>query len=247
MLLEFIIILATIFIINICFYKQTNPEYKILQVEQGDLTKIPPLISELSPIVVRGFHTPNFWTQEDISARARLKAMPLIYKGYEPFPLGNAKTMALPTAPSATAELLAQETGIRVWAEHTILPSLDVLWYKLLLQLRTYALIGDQGFVQTTALLTILMPTDGDVQITLLHKKQYPFCPDVWKHTMPNSWTKATTPLIGEVQFIEVIVRKGSMLVLPPHWRYSYRGITSPKPMVALIEIHHPISLLALR
>ena len=245
MLLEFIIIIATIFIINVCFYKQTNSEYKILQVEQVDLTKVLPLISEMSPIVVRGFPTPNFWTQEDIQARNRLKAIPLIYPGYEPFLLASAQTTALPLSPSATAELIAQETGIHVWAEHTVLPQFAELWYSPILQLRTAALIGNQGLSQSTAFLTIIMPTQGDIKVTILHKKQYPFCPESWKHTLPSTWTKATTPLVGEVQFIDVIVRKGALFILPPHWRYSFVGVASEKPMVAIVELHHPISLLS--
>ena len=258
MLLEFIIIIATIFIISICFYKQTNPEYRILQVEGGDLTKLTPLIPELSPTVIRGFQTPNFWTNEDITTSHRLQQLPLVYPGFEPFPLGKAQTTALPSAPSATSEVIAQETGIQVWAIHTILPQFAGLWYAPILQLKTKALIGNIGLQSTTALQTLIMPTQGDIKVTLLHKKQFPFFPSEWKSTHIDEWTKATTPLVGEIQFIDVIIRKGSMLALPPHWYFNYKGITgttgahstnSPtlvhKPMVVVIEVHHPISILA--
>jgi len=252
MLLELIIIIATIFIIGVCFYKQTNPEYKILQVEKGELDKILPLISELSPIVVRGFQVPNFWTNQDITANMRLQGIPLIYPGFQPFPLSSANTMALlPTMPSATANLLAQESGIQVWAEHQIQPILQSLWYAPFLSLQTSALIGDQGLQQTTAFLSILMPTEGTIKVSLLHKKMYAFCPTEWKNTVPSTWTKATTPLVGEIQFIDIIVRPGTLLVLPPHWRWSYQSdigsATQTKPMAALLEIQHPLSYLATR
>lgn len=258
MLLELIIIIATIFIISICFYKQTNPEYRILQVENGDLKKLPSLIPELSPIVVRGFQTPNFWTNEDITTSHRLQQIPLVYPGFEPFPLGHAQTTVLPSAPSATSEVIAQETGIQVWANHTILPQFSELWYNPILQLKAKALIGNIGLQSTTALQTLIMPTQGDIKVTLLHKKQFPFFPSAWKSTHLDEWTKANTPLVGEIQFIDVIIRKGSILVLPPHWYFSYKGITSSsaklsttsptqvqKPMVVVIEIHHPISMMS--
>ena len=249
MLLEFIIIIATIFIISICFYKQTNSEYRILQVEGGDLTNLLPLIPELSPTVIRGFQTPNFWTQEDIAASPRLQQIPLVYSGFKPFPLAQAQTILLPQSPSATSELLAQETGIQVWATHTILPRFTTgLWYGPILQLKTKALIGTAGLQSTTALQTLLMPTQGDNKVTLLHKRQFPFFPSIWKSTHPDEWTKSMTPLVGEIQFIDIIIRKGSMLALPPHWYFSYKGLTSTlakKPMVITMEIHHPISILA--
>jgi len=251
MLLEAIIIIVTIFIIAIAFYKQTNPEYKILQVEEGDLTKIPPLISELSPIVIRGFKTPQFWTKDDIAARPRLQQIPLIYKGFEPISLADAATndsLILPKSPSATAELLALESGVQVWAEHSVIPSFSELWYSRALQIRSKALIGEQGLQETTAFLTFIMPTEEDIQVTLLHKKQFAFCPEDWQSTVPSTWTKANTPLVGEIQFIDIIIRKGSLLALPPHWRWACVTITpeSPKkPMVVLLELNHPISTIA--
>jgi len=168
MFLEFIILIATIFIINVFFYKQTVSEYKIHQAENGDLIKATELIPELSPIVVRGFSTPNLWTSEDIRPGSRLAALPLIYDGFQPFPLSSAATMDLPTKAPSTAALIAQEMGLQVWAEHTILPVFQGLWYGQLLSVQTFALIGAQGLSQTTAFETILMPTEGDILVTLL-------------------------------------------------------------------------------
>jgi hypothetical protein len=246
MLLEVIIIIATIFIIALVFYKQTNPEYKILQIEYTDLQKLPYLIPELSPIVIRGFKTPHFWTAADIVARPRLQQIPLAYKGYVPISLTEAiqnTTLLLPTVALETADLLAQESGIQVWAEHTILPLLADRWYSYVLSVQTKALISNQGLQETTAFLTCILPTEGDLQISLLHKKQAAYCPTSWKGTLPSSWTKETTPLVGEIQFIDIIVRKGTAILLPPHWRWS--AIGEKKPMIAVVEIHHPISSLA--
>jgi hypothetical protein len=249
MLLEAIIIIATIFIIALVFYKQTNPEYKILQVENGDLQKLPYLIPELSPIVIRGFKVPNFWTRADVQARPRLQQIPLAYRGFMPTSLIEAVTnpaLALPTVALQTASLLAQESGIQVWAEHTILPVFTDLWYNRCLTIQTQALISNQGLQETTALLTVIFPTEGDLQFSLLHKKQAAYCPAQWQGTMPATWTKETTPLVGEIQFIDVIIRKGTALALPPHWRWAAVATESIiKPMIAVVEVHHPISALA--
>lgn len=251
MILEIIIIIITIFIITLAFYKQTNAEYKILQIEQGDLGKVTGLIADLSPIVIRDCKTPNLWTNADVMARPRLQQIPLIYKGFEPITLIDAVTndaLILPTTTSATAEVLASECGLQVWAEHVILSIFDPLWYSRLLQIRTKAVLGSQGLRETVALLTFIMPTEEDLQISLLHRKQFSFCPDAWEGTVPAEWTKATTPLVGEIQFIDVIVRKGSMLVLPPHWRWAANSSSdnrAKKPMICIMEIHHPVSIIA--
>jgi len=244
MILEAVIIIATIFIIAVFFYKQTNPEYRILQVEKGEFSKLLDLLPELSPIVVRGLTMPNFWTTQDIALNPRLKTIPLVYPGFQPFPLSAAHTTVLPTRPSATAQQIALESGIQVWAEHTILPVFAPLWYSPAISLMSAALIGQQGLQQTTAFLTILMPTQDPIKVSLLHKKQYDYCPKNWQYSLPSTWTKATTPLVGEIQFIDVIVRPGTLLVLPPHWRYSYTS-DAEKPMVALLELQHPLSQLA--
>lgn len=246
MLLESIILIATICIIAILFYKQTNPEYKINQVEKGDFSKVLELLPELSPIVVRGFQVPNFWTQNDISANPRLQAIPLVYPGFQPFSLGSATQMELPTRPSTTAQLIAQESGIQVWSEHTILPKYEPLWFGSTLTIQTSAIIGNQGLQQTTAYSTILMPTEQPIKVSLIHKKHYDFCPTVWRYTMPSTWSKANTPLVGEIQFIDIIIRPGTLLLLPPHWRFSYISHeTHKKPMVALLEIQNPLSKIA--
>ena len=250
MFLEFIILIATIFIINVFFYKQTVSEYKILQAENGDLTKATELIPELSPIVVRGFATPNLWTSEDIRPGSRLAALPLIYDGFQPFPLSSAATMVLPTKASSTAALIAQEMGLQVWAEHTILPVFQGLWYGQLLSVQTFAHIGAQGLSQTVAFETILMPTEGDIIVTLLYNNMKAYCPPgtAWKNTFPDSWRKTDTPLITELQYIDIIVRKGNLLIVPPHWRYSYKAqdpASHAQPKVAIIEVHHPMSRIA--
>ena len=241
MILEAVIIIATIFIIAVFFYKQTNPEYRILQVEKDDISKLLNLLPELSPIVVRGLTTTNFWTDQDISLNPRLKTMPLVYPGFQPFSLSTAHKTVLPTRPSATAQQIALESGIQVWAEHTILPIFTPLWYSAAISLMSAALIGEQGLQQTTAFLTIIMPTQHTIKVSLLHKKHYEYCPKIWQYTMPSTWTKATTPLVGEIQFIDIIVRPGTLLILPPHWRYSYTS-DAKTPMVALLEIQHPLS-----
>lgn len=246
MLLETIILIATICIIAILFYKQTNPEYKINQVEKGDFSKVLELLPELSPVVVRGFQVPNFWNQNDIVTNTRLQAIPLVYAGFQPFSLGSATQMELPTRPSTTAQLIAQESGIQVWSEHTILPKYAPLWFSSVLNIQSSAIIGNQGLQQTTAYSTILMPTEQTIKVSLIHKKHYDYCPTVWRYTMPSKWSKVNTPLVGEIQFIDIIIRTGTLLILPSHWRFSYTSYdTHTKPMVVIIEIHNPLSKIA--
>jgi len=59
------------------------------------------------------------------------------------------------------------------------------------------------------------------------------------------------TPLLGQIQFIEIRVRKGNLLFLPAHLIVdieSFRttgGSSLENAWVFMAEINHPISLIA--
>jgi len=60
--------------------------------------------------------------------------------------------------------------------------------------------------------------------------------------------TMEDTPLLNQIQFIEIILRKGNLLLLPAHLivdvRSSYSD-TAESAWVFMADIHHPISRLA--
>jgi len=51
------------------------------------------------------------------------------------------------------------------------------------------------------------------------------------------------TPLLGQIQFIEIRVRKGNLLFLPAHLIVDISSLENA--WVFMAEINHPISLIA--
>jgi hypothetical protein len=68
--------------------------------------------------------------------------------------------------------------------------------------------------------------------------------PPSWEGTFVSELKPAESPLLHEVQFIDVILRPGHLFILPPHWIVSMKSDDTP-PVFAWIEVHHPISFLA--
>ena len=63
-MLEIFFIILIIFFVLIFFYKQTVPEFSVLQIEADKLETLPDILSESHPIVIRGLGNPKVadWT-----------------------------------------------------------------------------------------------------------------------------------------------------------------------------------------
>ena len=77
MLQEIILIFGIIYIILWLFYKDSVSEFRINQVEWGKRGNITSLLSEKSPIVVRGIHPIHVWTYEDVMNRDVYNKVPI--------------------------------------------------------------------------------------------------------------------------------------------------------------------------
>jgi hypothetical protein len=78
--------------------------------------------------------------------------------------------------------------------------------------------------------------------------KMTPYLPAKWTGRAFTSLTMEDTPLLNQIQYIEIILRKGNLLLLPAHLivdvRSSYNH-TAESAWVFMADIHHPISRLA--
>ena len=61
-MLEIFFIFLIIFFVLIFFYKQTVPEFSVLQIEFDKLETLPDILSESHPIVIRGLGNPKVLT-----------------------------------------------------------------------------------------------------------------------------------------------------------------------------------------
>ena len=104
--------------------------------------------------------------------------------------------------------------------------------------------MGIQGLQKTHGVATFLIATEGTAVVTLLNEQADPYLPQFWRNKRLSTMTRDDAPLIGQIQCIDVILRPGSCLVLPPHWRYCVEEKAEDIRPVCLLKVvvQHPIS-----
>jgi hypothetical protein len=74
------------------------------------------------------------------------------------------------------------------------------------------------------------------------------FLPLNWQNCFPNNLTNRDTPFIGDLKFIDIILRPGNCLFMPAHWFWSWTSYNTEKPsMTCTISYHTPISAFAFK
>ena len=76
-MIEIFFILALLFGVFILFYRQAIDQYNILQIEGTQLSDLPKLLSERTPVVVRGVGAPKLFTPETLNGNPRLLTYPV--------------------------------------------------------------------------------------------------------------------------------------------------------------------------
>jgi len=222
-MLEYALFIIVLFFIGILFYKQANEEFQILQLDADRLSELPTLYVDRSPIVVSDFQTPALGTEEELAKR-----------GID---------SRIPNIPKETATYLAKESGLNIWFEHHLYKQLLPSPYtQFIYSFNTSLWPLNRGLFKTTAFQTVLMPTQGTASVKIMLQKMIPYLPSKWMGRGFSSLSLYDTPLLGQLQFIEIRVRKGNLLFLPAHLIVD---IESQDSWVFMAEIHHPISLIA--
>ena len=242
MMLEIIFIVSICFAVVILFYRQAIDQYNILQIESSQLNELPKLLSERTPLVLHDIGQPKLFTPETLKTNTRLQQ----------FPVSNQQTLGKyiekPAAQSNLTKkaslLLAKESGLAVWGEHTWFPKF--FQYPVLQHIHfmtAEALIGEQGLRKTTGIVTMLYPTSGSLEITLLTEQQEKCLPSIWRGKFPELFTIQDTPLAGEIKYITIKLRPGNSLCIPTHWYYSVRAAEKDKPVLwAKFTVDNPVS-----
>ena len=252
MILELIFLAAIVFLIAVLFYKQRAPDLQILQLEHDQISEqLADLLEEQQPVVIRGTLPPRGLTAESLAKAPRLASFPV---GGQPLssvlaqPAILASAAGAPTLSLEARQQLAEELSIPVWATRNWLPYFAqcTLLGPLLGTMRAEAIIGGLGMWRTTAKLTAFAPTEGTFIVSILSRDSEQYLPKGWQYRYVSSLTPNDTPLVTDIKFLDIVVRPGTVLLLPPHVVVS----AEPKDRAAfsaaaLLEYHEPISLLA--
>ena len=222
-MIEYALFIIVLFFIGILFYKKANEEFQSLQLDADRLSELPTLYVDRSPIVVSDFQTPALGTEEELSKRG----------------IGNIP----PHIPKETATYLAKESGLAIWFEHHMYKQLLPSPYtQFIYSFNTSLWPVNRCLFKTTAFQTVMMPTQGTASVKIMLQKMLPYLPSKWMGRGFSSLSVYDTPLLGQIQFIEIRIRKGNLLTLPAHLIVD---MSSTDSWVFMAEIHHPISLIA--
>jgi hypothetical protein len=254
-MIEFFFFVALLFLIAILFYKQRRPELTILQLEATQVAEqLVDLLDERQPLVIRSAPPPKGLTLADLQKITRLQGFqvgghPLSKILAEPSMLGTAA--GVPTMSLEARQDFAKELAMPVWASHTWLPAFSAsTWFGWALgTMRTEAVLGGLGLFRTTAAWTCLIPTEGKYTVSLLTKASEDYLPAAWEYRYPSSFTVNDTPMVANLKYLDVVVRVGTMICVPPH------TIVAMEPAAAdagtafhaalIMEYHEPITMLA--
>lgn len=258
MLLEFIIILSFLFAVFVWFYKQRRSELELLQVEFSQAaTSLRDLAQEKQPIVIRGVPPNPVLTTDRLAEISRLDTFPL-NPGQTSATLGTYKTQPAAVNPDAqragqpiltddAGSVLADELAIPLWVNRSLGDALlDLGSLPFLISTDTRVLLGGAGLQRATGSYVCIVPTQGTYNISVVSASSETFLPKAWEHRYPQSFTINDTPMVGEIKYVEVIVRPGTMLCVPAQTLFAVQPKEfGPFHAALIIEVHSPVSRLA--
>jgi len=234
MLLQIVAIVAVLFFISVIFYKY-NPvslsDIRLIQLEWEQIDTWPELRTENQPVIIRGAPTGNspVWTSADLETR-NIEDIPVQYG-------------------TATAYNTAYHHFVTKWV-NTWLPksfhSSPVL--EKILPVSTQAITGQQVINKTTASWTSIMPTDSTLIVSIANPSCEEFLPTNWRNKdnqyFFTSLSKFDTPFVGEIKYIDIKLRPGTVLSIPCHWFFSIQS-EDDAPHIIASECHTPVSYFA--
>lgn len=234
-MLEWLIILGIIFCIVVWYYNQSNPEYALNQITENQIpVQLAELWQEKKPVVISDCAPNRLWVADGLRQTRFWGAQP-VWEAYErnPFAL---------VAPGRALEMTwAEILGISRLEEDRLLRWFGGLSW--IFSTRTEAHIGGEGLRETYGYATAVTVTDGEGRCILLHSAQKAKLPPGW---LGLRWKDATVthhPLWTQVQFIEVVLRPGTTILVPPHWIVAIEPLEPEKPVWWVrTDYHHPIS-----
>jgi hypothetical protein len=218
------IILGVIFIIYLFFYEQTAPEYRINQSSLAAFNNS--LLLEQAPIVITDVPPSPIWTLDDINQRKiQIKKKPIIIQG--------------PPPSTRDSRYLGDTIGADIWMDKVLMN--NNLSHFFMKEIR--ATWGRRG-LQPIHGWTAIIVTEGTSSISLMHKKADKYLPYNWRGLHPTEISRSHTPFLSDIKYIDIILRPGTVLLIPPHWRMAITPDEGSLGLCLEITLHHPMSLL---
>jgi hypothetical protein len=253
-MLWWIFLFVFIFFIGAIFYKQSIQEFRINQIEWGQIGQIHELWEERAPIVVKGVPVPPVWTFQDVGIRPvyNIEIPKSQTKQTVQTWVGAAEPDAIVPWGTDTAARLAEIASFKPWLQaiwvskynrglraalSPLFPTVPYLW------------AGARGLHQVRSQWSLIFPTEGSIVVTLITSGQDDFLPKPWEGTFPSIYSLSDTPYVSSIQYMDVILRPGHALWVPAHWKVAWEPTDDTLkvgvPFVCTLDIHTPWSWLA--
>lgn len=245
-MIEFLFFFVVLFFIAALFYRESKTEFEILQLEADRLEELPDLYSEKQPIVLRGLSFPPLGTYSELRKRPQILQM-----GITPTltldALLHSPDLATFSFREETTAFLARESGLPIWCTQTFYPTVLPTFGKPFYTTKESLWPSHRGLWKTTAYYTMCIPTQGIASVKLLLPTMVPFLPLRWEGRRFDSLRTEDTPLLSQLQFVEIKVRTGTAVCIPAHVLVdlSQHEESTDTLFTYMIDIHHPISRLA--
>ena len=247
-MLDIIIICSVIFLILTFFYKQSVCEFRINQIEWSQKENSNDLLQEQIPLVIRSIPSAAFWTHTDVALRSCFSSIPIFQEMTIPEWLASGDTVC--PWKYHQAQKIASASGIAIWAAKWMNPLIIHQFLKFWIYPYYYCWAGSVGLHRTFAMWTCIFPVDGTITVTIMPESYESSLPSEWVGCFPSQLTIKDTPFVEDLKYIDIILRPGNCLFMPPHWFVSWTTVVSETkeskaPMVCTIAYHTPISYLS--
>lgn len=230
-MIEIILVFTFIFLIYVFFYKQYSQEYSLNQIDCVNLDKLNGLLYEKNPIIIH--HCPQIpcVTPNTLLKTPRFSSI-----------LGDyleKKSNSLPNS-NEFETFLSNESGFHAFG--------NIIWFNkfhthilsdYISSLKSRLCFGSKNMNKTSALFTIIIPIDGKYTCSLVN----PQYETSLKHYKRYSTVEEIITQNSQLQYIDVILKPGSILVLPAHWYYIMNE-SEPYSYYGILEYHEPVSIL---
>jgi hypothetical protein len=235
-MIEWIIIFLIILCIIIWHYSQSTSKYRLAQITESQIpTQLNSLWEERTPTIISEVKPRGIWVAEGLKQTRFWGAQP-VWDDYQ----AKADNAIVPQ------NVAQQLTWAEILGVSQIENDMLIRWFDIsptVYSTRTEAHIGAQGLRQTYGWSTAFTCTDGEARCILLHSAQKARMPPGWKGLRWSNATVSHHPLWTQVQYIEVILRPDTVVLVPPHWIVAIEPVSLDKPIWwTRTDIHHPIS-----
>jgi len=239
-MIELFILCSIIFLIYVFFYKQSISDYTLLQLEIINIHRLNETLLEKAPIIVKGIQVPHCVQKDSL---LRVQRFANIYLGSCSLLDYLNKKECILQVPNELQIFLANETGFHSYANNTWLERLHTNpLSQYISSLESKLSFGSYHLQKTKAICTILMPIESKYVCSLVNPTYESSLPQGWR-TINN--LESIKPIEGEkqLQFIDIVLKPGNMLLLPPHWFFIMKAEEAGAYYTS-IEYHEPVSVL---